>query len=116
MEVHELEKIIKDVQQKNPTLTQFGFGGKGDMRPHAVDLCIQWLLIVDGLERRKTINKNISSYTYKHDVERHFNEYISNGEFICAALYLGYKMKVSGPNAWFNIKQLPRKKISLKGF
>tara|TARA_R110000868_G_scaffold133329_1_gene344900 strand:+ start:1568 stop:1900 length:333 start_codon:yes stop_codon:yes gene_type:complete len=109
MEVHELEKIIKDVQQKNPALTQFGFGGEGDIRPHAVDLCIQWLFIVDGLERRKTINENQNSYGLKHDVERYFSKYIANGEFICAALYLGYKMKVRGPNAWFNIKQVQRK-------
>jgi hypothetical protein len=107
----DLEEIIKDVQQKNPTLTQFGFGGKGDIRPRAVELCIQWILIVDGLERRKTVNEKRSSYSYKHDVERHFNEYVANGEFICAALYLGYKMKVRGPNAWFNIKQLSRKKL-----
>ena len=28
---------------------------------------------------------------------------------VCAALYLGYKMKVRGPNAWFNLKQAQRK-------
>jgi hypothetical protein len=99
----DLEEIIKDVQQKNPTLTQFGFGGKGDIRPRAVELCIQWILIVDGLERRKTVNEKRSSYSYKHDVERHFNEYVANGEFICAALHMNHKIKIDGLNAYFNI-------------
>jgi hypothetical protein len=104
----DLEEIIKGVQAKNPTLSANGFGDKaiGDLRPHAVGLCIQWILTVDGLERRKTVNEKRSSYGYKHAVEHHFNEYIANGEFICAALYLGYKMKVRGPNAWFNIKKV----------
>lgn len=106
MELEELTEIIKGVQAKHPGLTQFGFGGKGEIRPEAVDLCVQWLLQVDGLERRKTVNEKIGSYTLKHIVERHYDTYIANGEFICAALYLEYKMKVRGPNAWFNIKTI----------
>lgn len=101
---HEYEDIVADVQANYPTLTQFGFGGEGEIRPHAVQLCVMWLLQHDALDRRKTINTKVSSYSWKHVVERHCGEYISNGEFICAALYLKYKMKASGPNAWFNIK------------
>jgi len=104
MELEELTGIIKGVQAEYPELTQFGFGGKGEIRPEAVDLCVQWLLHFDGLERRKTVNEKLGSYTLKHIVERHYDTYIANGEFICAALYLGYKMKIRKPNAWFNIK------------
>jgi len=113
MEVAELKKIISEVQAKHPQLTQFGFGGKGEIRPEGVDLCIQWIFHHDGLDRRKTINTKIGSYGLKHAVERYYSKdnkneydytYIANGEFICAALYLGYKMKKSGPNAYFNLK------------
>jgi hypothetical protein len=101
---HEYEDVVVNVQANYPTLTQFGFGGEGAIRPEAVQHCVEWLLQHDTFERRKTINTKVSSYTWKHVVERHCNEYIANGEFICAALHLGYKMKATGPNAWFNIK------------
>lgn len=105
---HEYEAIIAEVQAKHPTLTQFGFGGSGDIRPEAVQQCVQWLLKHDTFERRKTINTRASSYSWKHTVERDCGEYIANGEFICAALYLGYKMKSDGPNAFFNIRDVKR--------
>lgn len=102
---HPYDNIVASVVEKHPTLTQFGFGGEGCIRPDAVQKCVEWLLQHDALERRKTVNTKVSSYTWKHVVERYFNSYIANGEFICAALHLGYKMKTSdGPNAWFNIR------------
>lgn len=107
-ELENYQTIVNDVQARYPTLTQFGFGGKGDIRPHAVERCVEWLLAHDALERRKTINHKVSSYYWKHVVERACGEYISNGEFICAALYLGYKMKAHGPNAFFNIKPVEK--------
>jgi len=107
-EAFEYEDIVKAVVAKHPTLTAFGFGGEGDIRPFAVRHCTEWLLQHDALERRKTINSKISSYSWKHTVERACGEYISNGEFICAALYLGYRMKTKGPNAWFNIRDVEK--------
>lgn len=104
-DIHEFQSVVCDVQRNYPTLTQFGFGGGGDIRPEAVQKCVAWLLQHDALERRKTVNTKVSSYTWKHVVERYCDSYIANGEFICAALHLGYKMKTSdGPNAWFNIR------------
>ena len=104
-EEHEYQSIVDNIQKKHPELTQFGFGGEGSIRPDAVQKCIQWLLEHDGLDRRRTVNTKVSSYTWKHVVERCYRSYITNGEFICAALHLGYKMKKSdGPNAWFNIR------------
>ena len=73
-----------------------------------IQSCVEWLLRHDALERRKTINRRISSYTWKHIVERSLGKYISNGDFICAALYLNYKMwtdrSTVSLNAYFNIR------------
>lgn len=105
---NEFEDKIKEVQAKHPTLTQFGFGGTGEIRLDAVNLCTEWLLKHDGLDRRKTINPNSCSYTLKHVVERVMGQYVANGEFICAALVLGYKMTKpkNSPNVYFNIRKL----------
>ena len=104
----EYEEIVAAVQSKYPALTQFGFGGSGDIRPEAVQHCVVWLLKHDALDRRKTVNLRVSSYSWKHVVERACGTYIANGEFICAALYLKYKMKVDGPNAFFNIRSMEK--------
>lgn len=104
---NEFEDKVAEVKRNYPDLTQFGFGGEGEIRMDAVNLCAEWLLEHDGLDRRKTINTAWSSYSIKHAVERAKGKYIANGELICAALALGYKMRKirhrSG-NAFFNIK------------
>ncbi len=104
----EYEEVVATVQGKYPTLTQFGFGGSGNIRPEAVRHCVAWLLKHDAFDRRKTINLKVSSYSWKHVVERACDTYIANGEFICAALYLNYKMRVLGPNAFFNIRGMEK--------
>jgi hypothetical protein len=109
---NEFEEKVAKVKAKYPDLTQFGFGGKGEIRMDAVNLCAEWLLAHDGLDRRKTINMGFSSYALKHAVERDKGEYIANGEFICAALALGYKMrrpKHKTANAFFNTRNFSRK-------
>lgn len=112
---------IDAVLAKYPLL---GFGGfrhsknEPDPRsisPDAVQKCIEFLLHHDALDRRKTINTQMSSYGWKHVVERYYNKqsgktdtYIANGDFICAALILGYKMlynRQNGPNAYFNLRR-----------
>jgi hypothetical protein len=109
---NEFETKVAEVKINYPDLTQFGFGGEGEIRMDAVHLCAEWLLEHDGLDRRKTINKNFSSYALKHAVERDKKQYIANGEFICAALALGYKMmrpRHKTANAYFNIKNFSSK-------
>lgn len=71
-----------------------------------VQLCVEWLLRHDAFNRRKTINPKRTSYGWKHVVERSAGKYVSNGEFICAALYLKYKIKRDGvgPNVYLNIR------------
>jgi hypothetical protein len=110
---NEFEDKVAEVKANYPDLTQFGFGGEGEIRMDAVNLCAEWLLAHDGLDRRKTINKGFSSYALKHAVERDKKQYVANGEFICAALALGYKMSRpkhrATANAYFNIKNFLRK-------
>jgi len=109
---NEFEDKVAEVKANYPDLTQFGFGGEGEIRMEAVNLCAEWLLAHDGLDRRKTINRSLSSYGLKHEVERDKGQYVANGEFICAALALGYKMmrpKHKTANAYFNTKNYSRK-------
>jgi hypothetical protein len=104
---NEFETKVAEVKINYPDLTQFGFGGEGEIRMGAVNLCAEWLLEHDGLDRRKTINTAWSSYGIKHAVERAKGQYVANGELICAALALGYKMrkiKHRSGNAFFNIR------------
>lgn len=65
--------------------------------------------------KRKTINRNISSYGLKHAVERWLRSngsdayfcYVSNGALIMAALELGYdcvQCAHGSPNVFINIK------------
>ena len=66
-----------------------------------VKLCEVW--INKFIEKRKTINKEYSSYGLKHFVERHFKTYCSNGAFIQASINLGFELKEVGLNAYFNM-------------
>lgn len=105
---------VNKIQAQYPDLTGFGFGGEGAIDPEEVQTCIEWLLAHDALNRRKTINTKINSYGWKHIVERAKNRYVSNGAFICAALYLGYRMKRSrlcSPNVFFNIREVTQNAI-----
>jgi hypothetical protein len=105
----EIEKICNEY----PNLTGHGLKKyKEDSvhtlpNPNGVQLCMRWLLENDGFSRRSTINTKRNSYGWKHIVEKSYGEYVGNGDFICAALMLGYKMKhpAGSPNAYFNIKE-----------
>jgi len=110
---------INKVCTEYPTLTGFGLENKnGPKKTSHTDIptsefitCVEWLLKKElDRPRRVTVNEKLSSYTWKHIVEREEQQYICNGAFICAALYLGYKKKSRGPNAWFNLHQPPKRK------
>ncbi len=53
--------------------------------------------------KRKTMNWSRSSYGLKHDMEHETGVYVSNGNFIKAAVILGYRMKPDYPNCFFNM-------------
>jgi hypothetical protein len=112
IEQEELEALLMD----NPRLEGTGFApfAVGD-KPSRIDLgqvnlAIRWL---DYHGRRITINPDYSSYGLKHHAEKTAPAlrpgavpYISNGAFIVAALYLGYKVSQirNTPNARINIR------------
>lgn len=57
-----------------------------------------------------SMNLRCSSYTYKHDVERWHRKrgeevYVSNGAFIAAAIGLGFRYQLDGPNVYFNFSR-----------
>jgi hypothetical protein len=86
-----------------------------------VDIChkvAEWLAA--NVQSRKTINKNVTSYGYKHEVERAIGTYVSNGAFIAAAIYCGFKYQLVDPNsqcpnAYFNIKTVKNKFVKPTG-
>lgn len=63
-----------------------------------------WL--VQHISPRKTINRNVDSYGLKGLAERKLGAYLTNGEFIAAAIIAGYPYRRIGggsPNALFGI-------------
>jgi uncharacterized protein YozE (UPF0346 family) len=89
-------------------------------------------------ERRKGLDKNFGSYSWKHRAERRghedvtvrvrglarkvrvpgLGEYVANGEFIAAAIRAGYRaeQKAPGsPNAWFDMA-IKTPTVRLSGF
>ncbi len=56
----------------------------------------EWLAPI---EKTKTLNQKRSSYGLKHLVERHYGRYCSNGSFIAAAIFMGFRFVADGPNA-----------------
>ena len=76
-----------------------------------IDLARAWLR--ENCEPRKTINRDRSSYSFKHDAERATGGYIANGAFLVAAQLEGYKLERvhrRSPNAYINISFAPARK------
>lgn len=121
---------IRTVMERWPTLNHFGFevSARAEKPYHialaenrerlaaAVDECNRAAHFLRYVEKRKTINpKAGSSYGLKHQVEYFSralsgdstsNNYVANGSFICAALFLGFEVRAThlgGPNVHLNI-------------
>lgn len=64
----------------------------------------EWLR---GKQKRKSVNKSMSSYGLKHLVEDAIGEYVTNGQFIAAAIHSGftYKLIPDSPNVYFGISE-----------
>ena len=125
---------IKKILDKETSLNDAGFGLAFDFKkltpdeyqkqlkqlrndlldsPYECTHVCEWL---KNINKIKTINKRRSSYGLKHIVEKR-TTYISNGAFICAAIFMGFKYVIDGPNAFFNmseksIKELERQPIN----
>ena len=69
-----------------------------------VQKCIEWISLQKG---RKTINKNHTSYHYKHLVEKWSGVYISDDSFIEAIKLTGipYKESGVGNNIWVALSE-----------
>ena len=120
---------ILAVMEQIPELTHHGYGAyRGYGMPlkeylakvdeekrvlrGAVDECNKACMYIQHLEKRKTINRNFSSYTLKHLAEHYLSQlggieerYIANGSFICAAHFMGFdvqQVKAMSLNASFN--------------
>lgn len=91
----QLEVVAKEHQ-----LGDAGFGSDRALSLSRVNEVAQW--IADSMVMVKTINRSAWSYTLKHVCEMDI-QYVSNGEFITAAILLGYQHKRSGSNCWFNM-------------
>lgn len=92
---------IESKDNKNEALGSNGFGDNSSIDPIQIDLCKEW--IIKWATKQKNINEKKGSYSLKHLVEDDSNKYISNGAFIKAGIDLGYKYKIEGKNAYFNM-------------
>jgi hypothetical protein len=115
---NEIASVIRQV----PSLTSFGIGlfhnGKGmspdekkaamqqsqnellDARDQCSKIC-DWLRSIGKI---KSINTRHTSYGLKH-IAANAIGYTSNGEFICAAIHMGFDYRIVGPNAQFNMSE-----------
>ena len=89
---------------KHPPLSPEGFDDcEKPIDEFEIQQAVKWLEKVD---RRSTVNREITSYGWKHIAEKNSErKYISNGAFIFAAIKLGFLVKCieDGPNAYINI-------------
>lgn len=104
------------VLEMYPDLTRDGFRPSDWLRTFfshsppdlvCVDESVAWILKNHARIHRKSINLRITSYGMKHVVEEETGKYVSNGDFICAAIMCGYKIKAvkSQPlNVFLNMK------------
>jgi len=116
-----IQDDIKVVLEQLSELTHFGFGIFGDgeiMSPevyqanfnecqkellNSPESCTRICEWLNHVGKAKSINGRDSSYGLKHVVEKATGKYCSNGEFICAAIHMGFKFRRHGPNADFNM-------------
>ncbi|EKE25719.1 MAG: hypothetical protein ACD_5C00055G0002 [uncultured bacterium] len=124
---------IKFVLEEVPSLTVFGIWlfeqGRGLSRKESdlkfkndqkallnntenFEKACQWLAQIEKIE---TINEKRSSYGLKHLAEKKIG-YITNGVFIAAAIYCGFKYKIyrDDPNPCFAMSEKSIKQIEKK--
>lgn len=128
-----IKNQVQQVLEKYPSLNYFGFGlydeirrrQKGELNQaqydeklkelqqelfnniEEVEYVVSWLRDV---EKIKAFN-SYSSYGLKHLAEKTApKNYISNGSFIVGAILAGFSVKVSPPNAYFNMSERSLKK------
>lgn len=115
-----IRTILDNILEKHRNLTMHGFGAPHDQYPgkeYGVEVersraeffenksCDEFelaLLLLKCVERRKTLNRDVSSYRLKHIAEnlsrefgirRGLGNYVSNGAFIAAAIHQGFEVR-----------------------
>lgn len=122
MNRQDIEKIIQEV----PELTSNGIANKSDSsfdesRERLLNSGAEIAKIANwlsGINKIKSINTHRSSYGMKHIAEIELG-YISNGAFIAAAIYCGYKYKAynNSPNVSFNMSERSiKQRVKNNGF
>lgn len=109
--IHRLRAIL----ERYPTLSGEGLGlpnlPASDSSDGGIDLervCEAMKWIASRCERTETIRHELTSYGLKHAMEEETDTYVSNGEFILAALLCGFDPDDANElNPFFNLKVLP---------
>lgn len=123
---------IQGVIDRFPDLTGYGFGLYRDgvrrspadvqakilleqqdllTRIDGIAAAVRWL---SAMTKTKHVNTRYGSYGLKHTMEHDTGVYVSNGEFIVAAILAGFDCKPEGLNAVFNISSKSVKAADLR--
>ncbi|MDW4905140.1 hypothetical protein RB628_07210 [Streptomyces sp. ADMS] len=119
---------LAEVMQQHPRLTSFGIGVFDPLRKTAeqrrTDLAVGREELAGGvamvMETAEWLRENVtpikipaaSSYSVKHVMERATGRYVTNGEFIAAALVAGYTFKYAQPNVLFGMSARDLKRMN----
>jgi hypothetical protein len=110
---------IERVIEKIPSLTDNGiitvmwhgrdaeeFRERQESLKNSSEECTKVCAWLADIKKIKTINRLACSYRLKHIVEKEVG-YISNGEFIAAAVHCGftYRLHSDNPNVWFAMSE-----------
>jgi hypothetical protein len=110
---------VTEVMQQHPRLNSFGIGvfnplsktaaqRRAELAANREKLAAAVVMVMGTAEwLRENITPirtpNFSSYTVKHVMQRVTGVYVTNGEFIAAALIAGYTFKYDPPNVLFGM-------------
>ncbi len=119
---------LAEVMQEHPRLNSFGIGVFDPLRKTAeqrrTDLAAGREELAGGvamvMETAEWLRENVtpiktpaaSSYSVKHVMERATGRYVTNGEFIAAALVAGYTFKYAQPNVLFGMSVRDLKRMN----
>lgn len=85
------------------TTEEFRYGRRLMLRDDSlqeIQITVDW---ISQFAKRKTINRGCTSYDLKHDMEHINRLYVTNGQFIVAALLAGFDIKECSPNVSLNV-------------
>jgi hypothetical protein len=113
----QIQKVLAD----NPGLSAAGFDVGDPSYTFEADEYEMIRRCCDWIEKNVTpthnIRTTISSYGFKHIVERETGAYVINGAFIVAAILMGYQYRIRGGiNACFNMTMTREHIKRLRGY